>query len=99
MKSEDRRARTAEIEIEAAAIRQRLDELLDELDHRRRRAFVGIEQVKAYGLPALAGAALVGGVVALVAWRRRAAARRVSAWPRHVKTAVVAALAARLARR
>jgi hypothetical protein len=98
VKEDDRRARTAEIETEAAAIRRRLDELLDELDDRRRRAVFSVAQLKAYALPALAGAALVGGVVAVVAWRRHVAARRLSAWPRHVKTAAIAALAARLGR-
>jgi hypothetical protein len=95
---DDRRARTAVIEKEAAAIRQRLDELLAELDHRRRPTmFVDLAQIKAYVAPALAGAAVVGGVVALIAWRRREA-RRLRALPRHLQTALTAALVARLAR-
>jgi hypothetical protein len=64
--------RAALLEAETAALRGRLDELLDELDRRRRGMAHRLAMVRRYGIPALAAAALVAGAFyASHRWRER----------------------------
>jgi hypothetical protein len=71
LSSPDPRSRAALLEAEATALRQRVDQLLDELDRRRRRAAGGLAAVRRYALPALIAVAVVGGgTLAMVRWRR-----------------------------
>jgi hypothetical protein len=62
--SRDAAARTAALQSEAAALRDRLDTLLAELDRRRLRARGDLTKVRRYGLPLLGALILVGAVVA-----------------------------------
>jgi hypothetical protein len=71
LSSADSRSRAALLEAEATALRQRVDQLLDELDRRRRRAAGGLTAVRRYALPALIVVAAVGGgTLAVARWRR-----------------------------
>jgi hypothetical protein len=70
-------ARRAALEVEAAALRQRLDELLDELDLRRRRTAGAVALLRRYAVPTLVAAAVIsGGVYAAIVWRER----RIAPW-------------------
>jgi hypothetical protein len=70
----DPEARARMLEAEAETLRRRLDELLDELDRRRRRAAGGLALLRRYGVPALVAVAMMsGGVYAVTRWRRRRA--------------------------
>ena len=72
----DPAARTAALENEAAALRERLDTLLDELDRRRRRARADLSKLRRYGVPTILGAALLAGAIsAFVSYRRRPRSR------------------------
>ena len=73
MSMADPRSRTALLEGEARDLRRRLDELLDELDRRRRRASVGLLRLRASSRIVLVGAILAaaGGLSALGLARRR----------------------------
>lgn len=65
------RSRAALLEAEATALRQRVDQLLDELDRRRRRAVGGLATVRRYALPAVVAAAVIGGgALGVARWRR-----------------------------
>jgi hypothetical protein len=70
-------ARRAALEAEASALRQRVDELLAELDLRRKRTAGALALLRRFAVPALVTAALVsGGVYAAILWRERRIAPR-----------------------
>ena len=71
----DPAARTAALENEAAALRERLDTLLDELDRRRRRTRLELSKLRRYGVPSILGAAIVIGVVSALIYRGRTQSR------------------------
>jgi hypothetical protein len=61
--SRDAAARTAALASEAAALRERLDTLLAELDRRRLRVRGDLTKVRRYALPLLGAVLVVGAVV------------------------------------
>jgi hypothetical protein len=71
-------ATTDRLEGEAEAIRRHLDELLSELDRRRKSAVATTERVKEYAGPVLVGVVALGvctGLVVRYVHRRRARSR------------------------
>ena len=83
------RGRAALLESEAEELRRRLDELLAELRHHRRRAAMQATLVRRYVFSTLIGLVLAGtGTFAFLEWRRRR--RRVTtSWQRRLGTLVL----------
>jgi hypothetical protein len=65
-------SRATALEAEAAALRRRVDELLDELDRRNDTVASAWVRLRRYAIPALVTAAIVSGAAyAVFRWRER----------------------------